>query len=114
MLHIFETITLIAIGFILGIGFWDWWTSTEPIHSVPTWYKQEACITWISNPDEVDAQLKDFNDRHNTNAAALSDPINGIIWAHEPRTAIELQNLGHEVLHVFRGYFHPMGYLDHQ
>lgn len=102
----FESVTILLIGIILGFAM-NHFAEPDLIHSKPSWYKDEACIRWESDPATVQKVFDEYEAEHGIKILGLADLQTNTIYVPEPKTARQLQTLGHEVLHIFRGVWHP-------
>jgi len=100
------------VALILGVG-----SDEVEKNYKGSFFIHEAKIKRVSDPIKVGHRLEEMNKKHQFNrnevwvtGTSLSKRIGDCtIWAYEPRNrwdTVYMENLGHEVLHCFRGSFH--------
>lgn len=74
----------------------------------PTRHENDMTINWVSNEEEVTEAFENYEKEYGISVRGLSLTVEKVctIWVYEPKTDRDLQTLGHEVLHCFRGKWH--------
>ena len=108
---------IIALLVNVATSFYNIGKSFSEMDYMDGWETQEANIIWVSDAEVLEKLLEERSVEASRNKGSLvrvygffgGNPEKCIVYAPEPRNEDDFWNietLGHEVLHCFRGYFH--------